>query len=167
MSYYTRILEKYKIHDCNTFEDVKNKFPDPSSAYLRKIVYLKGFKISKDGKLRCTSEDETACKEFHQATEVQCTRKKRQRYPKVNCPQCGKEIFLVYPEDPFCSRKCKKEFRKLHIDTTKTNEKATYEKSLKNKHCPECLSTKLVWNEERSEIMCIDCGFVGKLSSLL
>jgi transcription initiation factor TFIIIB Brf1 subunit/transcription initiation factor TFIIB len=35
------------------------------------------------------------------------------RYPKVKCPQCGKEIFLVYPDDPFCSTKCRREYKKM------------------------------------------------------
>jgi hypothetical protein len=55
MSYYTEILAKYEISDCKTFEDVKRKIPDASPAFLRKVLYLKGLTVSKDGKLRSTS----------------------------------------------------------------------------------------------------------------
>ncbi len=41
-------------------------------------------------------------------------KQKRGQYPKVNCPQCGKEIFLVFPDDPFCSTKCSRKYRKTH-----------------------------------------------------
>jgi len=56
MSYYTYILEKYDVSNCKTFEDVKNKFPDRSPAYLRKIIHLKGLMLTKDGRLVGTSK---------------------------------------------------------------------------------------------------------------
>jgi len=51
MSYYTYILAKYDISDCKTFEDVKSKFPDARPAFLRKVVYLKGLRITEEGRL--------------------------------------------------------------------------------------------------------------------
>jgi len=84
MPYYTSILEKYNISDCKTFENVKNKFPNTRSTYLRKIIYLKGFKISKDGKLSSSAREKPVHKKFFQTTLIQSKRKKRQRYPKVN-----------------------------------------------------------------------------------
>ena len=98
MSYYTHILAKYDISNCKTFKDVKSKFSDTSPAFLRKVIYLKGFRITKEGRLR---------------------KQKRKRYPKVNCPQCGKEIFLVFPNDPFCSTKCRKDYRKTRAKETR------------------------------------------------
>ena len=57
MSYYTHILAKYDVSDCKTFEDVKSKFPDTRPAFLRKVIYLKGLIITKEGKLEGTSKE--------------------------------------------------------------------------------------------------------------
>ena len=173
MSYYTYILAKYDFSDCKTFEDVKSKFPDSSPAFLRKVIYLKGLKTTEEGKLREQSKEPTLVQQGpsnHRRSERPLggeLSNKQPQYPKVNCPQCGKEIFLVYPNDPFCSKKCKKEFRITHIRATKVKEKVTSEDSLKNNRCPECWSDKLVWNNEYSKIMCIDCGFVGRRTSFI
>lgn len=123
MSYYTYILAKYDISDCKTFEDVKNKFPDTSPAFLRKVIYLKGLRIIKEGKLRGISKrimlaqrSPSKHKRSVRSLEGESFRKQKQeRYPKVNCPQCGKEIFLVYPNDPFCSAKCRREYKKMRV----------------------------------------------------
>ncbi len=53
------------------------------------------------------------------------------KYPKVNCPQCGREVFLVYPDDPFCSKKCKREYRKNHVPTKL--EKGSLKEKIKQK----------------------------------
>ncbi len=57
MSYYTHILAKYDVSDCTTFEDVKSKFPDTNPAFLRKVIYLKGLAITKEGKLAGASRE--------------------------------------------------------------------------------------------------------------
>jgi len=118
MSYYTYILAKYDISDCRTFEDVKSKFPDTSPAFLRKVIRLKGLRITEEGRLRGVSKERMLVQRSpsNHRRSVRLSRgksfKKRKQYPKANCPQCGKEIFLVYPNDPFCSAKCRREYRK-------------------------------------------------------
>ena len=57
MSYYTHILAKYDISNCKTFEDVKSKFSDTNPAFLRKVIYLKGLRITEEGKLRGASTE--------------------------------------------------------------------------------------------------------------
>ena len=166
MSYYTYVLRKYEISDCKTFEDVKQKFPDTNPAYLRKILYLQGFGISDDGQLTITSKEKNASEILHQLKQVKSTSKKHKKYPQVNCTQCGQEFFLVFPNDPFCSKMCKRKFKESHVEHKKVKEKIT-ENSLMNKECPECLSKKLVWIENHNEIMCSDCGFVASIKSLI
>jgi len=124
MSYYTYILAKYDVSDCKTFEDVKSKFPDRSPAFLRKVMYIKGLSITREGRLEGVSEEGIAVqqdpskrrKSVRPIRGSSSKKQKRKRYPKVNCPQCGKEIFLVYPNDPFCSAKCRREYKKTRAE---------------------------------------------------
>jgi len=60
MSHYRDVLEQFYIADCKTFEEVKKKFPDKSPSFLRKLVYLKGFKITEKGELeKATTKERT------------------------------------------------------------------------------------------------------------
>lgn len=161
MSYYLSTLEKYQIQDCETFEDFKNKFPEISPCRLRKILYLKGFEISKDGKIRCKNTEKRILRQSIEPMEFDSPSTRRKTYPKTNCPQCGRKIFLVFPKDPFCSKTCKREYRKIHGYVTKSGKRSVSENPLKP-HCPECLGTNLMQNDELSEVMCFDCGFVFK-----
>jgi DNA-directed RNA polymerase subunit RPC12/RpoP len=170
MSHYTYVLAKYDISDCKTFEDVKSKFPDTGPAYLRKIIHLKGLRITEEGKLMGTSKEKMLVQQGpsnHRRPisflgRESFMKQKQKRYPKVNCPQCGKEIFLVYPNDPFCSTKCRREFRKTRAHAKKMKKKETSIQALRGRLCPECRSTRIVRDNERAEIICMDCGFVGE-----
>jgi len=129
MSYYTYVLEKYDISDCETFEDVKNKFPDTSPTFLRKVIWLKDLKVGEKGRLEGgpkkalpLQQGSSNRRETVKPLAESFKKQKQKRYPKVNCPQCGKEIFLVYPNDPFCSRKCKKEYGEVHEGVRTTGE---------------------------------------------
>jgi hypothetical protein len=50
---------------------------------------------------------------------VKSSKKQKRKLAKANCLQCGKEIFLVHPNDPFCSAKCRREYRRTHAESRK------------------------------------------------
>jgi len=49
LPYYWDLLNKFDLSNCQTFEEIKRKFPTMSPAFLRKLIYLKGFKITQNG----------------------------------------------------------------------------------------------------------------------
>ena len=74
MSYHAYIMAKYDISDCKTLEDVKGKFPNTRPAFLRKVIYLKGLRITKEGKLSGTPKES---RREHRKTQAQELRKQR------------------------------------------------------------------------------------------
>ena len=59
LTYYMNLLTKFDVSDCLTFEEVKKKFPDRDPAFLRKLIHLKGLKISGNGMLEGGTEKVT------------------------------------------------------------------------------------------------------------
>ena len=171
MSYYTSVLETFEISNFNTFEDLKKRYPNKSSTYLKKIIYLRGFKICKNGKIKNILKEKVTQKIKSRSLKSSCNidkleipiKKEKQMLLKTNCPQCHKEVFLVFSNNTFCSKKCKQEYWKKHKTNGMVKAKGTTEQSLKNYRCPECWSVKLVWVGKYTKIMCNDCGFVNRI----
>ena len=55
------------------------------------------------------------------------------------------------------------EMLKVHgkMSSNELKKKVISESSLEQKHCPECWGINLVWSDEYSKFMCMDCGFVS------